>query len=215
MSDTKDREPFDLQKIGGASELNTYISKPFGNDLVSSVDDAIRLTRTHFVDCMEAISGYPTVDTVALKVWTDETKPKGFSNTDDRVLLGYNTDLHSLEIITKGGALALNALALLAYPIGSYYETSDKNFDPNKEWGGEWKLDTPGRVMVSQGRPVDEEGDGLPNSHVFEDEEIGGEEKHCLARPELPSRVNELPIHYHPHRHPHSHQVEGVLQVAD
>jgi len=35
-----------------------------------------------------------------------------------------------------------------------------------------------------------------------------------LARPELPSQtndVNEMPIHYHPHRHPHSHKVEGTF----
>lgn len=24
------------------------------------------------------------------------------------------------------------------YPVGSYYETSDSNFDPNAEWGGTW-----------------------------------------------------------------------------
>lgn len=35
------------------------------------------------------------------------------------------------------------------YPVGSYYETSDSNFDPNLEWGGTWVEDTNGRVTVA------------------------------------------------------------------
>lgn len=27
----------------------------------------------------------------------------------------------------------------LFYPVGSYYETSDTDFDPNKKWGGTWE----------------------------------------------------------------------------
>lgn len=26
------------------------------------------------------------------------------------------------------------------YPVGSYYETSDTNFDPAEAWGGKWEL---------------------------------------------------------------------------
>ena len=36
------------------------------------------------------------------------------------------------------------------YPVGSYYETSDSNFDPNVSWGGTWKEDSGGYVMVSR-----------------------------------------------------------------
>lgn len=36
------------------------------------------------------------------------------------------------------------------YPIGSYYETSDTNFNPTTAgWYGEWVEDTDGRVLVS------------------------------------------------------------------
>lgn len=28
------------------------------------------------------------------------------------------------------------------YPVGSYYESSDSNFDPNTEWGGTWASET-------------------------------------------------------------------------
>lgn len=37
------------------------------------------------------------------------------------------------------------------YPVGSYYETSDANFDPNSSWGGTWELETSGQVHVSAG----------------------------------------------------------------
>lgn len=37
------------------------------------------------------------------------------------------------------------------YPVGSYYETSDENFDPNDSFVGEWSLEESGRVHVSAG----------------------------------------------------------------
>ena len=39
----------------------------------------------------------------------------------------------------------------LFYPVGSYYETSDANFDPNISWGGTWQLETSGQVHISAG----------------------------------------------------------------
>lgn len=45
---------------------------------------------------------------------------------------------------------AKGALALLAHPVGSYYETSDATFDPNIEWGGTWTEDSAGKVTVAQ-----------------------------------------------------------------
>ena len=36
------------------------------------------------------------------------------------------------------------------YPVGSYYETSNANFDPNTAWGGTWVEDTAGRVLVAK-----------------------------------------------------------------
>lgn len=43
------------------------------------------------------------------------------------------------------------------YPVGSYYETSDSNFNPNTEWGGTWVEDSKGKVTVAQD----------PNDSVF------------------------------------------------
>ena len=39
----------------------------------------------------------------------------------------------------------LNDLWEYIYPVGSYYETSDVNFDPVRTWGGEWAEVSPGR----------------------------------------------------------------------
>ena len=37
------------------------------------------------------------------------------------------------------------------YPIGSYYETTDTDFDPNESFIGEWELESGGLVHISAG----------------------------------------------------------------
>lgn len=67
------------------------------------------------------------------------------------------------------------------YPVGSYYETSFIKFDPNREWGGTWELDSQGRVTVSQ------------NSGTFSTVgATGGEETHQLTTNEMPSHTHEV-----------------------
>lgn len=39
----------------------------------------------------------------------------------------------------------------LFYPVGSYYETSDANFNPNTAWGGTWYKEIQGQVHISAG----------------------------------------------------------------
>ena len=60
------------------------------------------------------------------------------------------TALPQLEksLNTKIDNLA-NGLVDMFYPVGSYYETSDTDFDPNKKWGGVWELETEGQVHIS------------------------------------------------------------------
>lgn len=43
----------------------------------------------------------------------------------------------------------------LIWPIGSYYETSNKDFNPNFYWGGEWKLDNDGTTLVAKSNESD------------------------------------------------------------
>lgn len=50
----------------------------------------------------------------------------------------------------KDKAGIMRAMFDFFYPVGSYYETSDANFDPNNAWGGTWEKDSAGRVTVAQ-----------------------------------------------------------------
>ena len=68
----------------------------------------------------------------------------------------------------------------LIYPIGSIYQTTDKDFDPATKFGGNWNR-IKGRVIVG----VDEDDD-----EIDESQKTGGEKMHQLT-------VNELPSHKH------------------
>lgn len=48
------------------------------------------------------------------------------------------------SIFNDSGISLLN----IFYPVGSYYETSNKNFNPNTAWGGTWVQDTIGLVTA-------------------------------------------------------------------
>ena len=67
----------------------------------------------------------------------------------------------------------------LFYPVGSYYETSDANFNPNTSWGGTWVEDSAGRVTVAKDTGTFSTVGGT-----------GGEETHTL-------NINEMPSHTH------------------
>lgn len=173
------------------------MSSPRGTDYVSSVDDYIRQTRQQLIDSLRVISGYPDISTVCIAKWNESTKPPHQSQWDEKVLIGFNSDLGTIEVISSSGNTMgfEKAIALLAHPVGSYYETSDTSFNPNTAWGGTWVEDTQARVLISRGKKDND-------SPTFTAGDTGGEETHALTRP-------ELPIHYHPHRHPHEHDTTG------
>lgn len=201
-------------------------TNPIGTDKVSDLDRFERQTRQWIIDCMECISGYPSVETVAVKAWTTSgptARPTQVAQNLGRNLLGFNTDTNELEVLKSDGTVSsiVNQVILSMYPVGSYYETSDSTFDPNTAWGGTWVQDTTGRVLVAAGIEKDGSNNniGLYNYTLTSttrrsDDAVmwsdqgsgkGGEETHALTRP-------ELPIHYHPHRHPHSHESKNILQ---
>lgn len=60
------------------------------------------------------------------------------------------TDDTSLQNQIDAISGEIGGLIDLFYPVGSYYETSNLNFNPNTAWGGTWVLDSQGRVTVSQ-----------------------------------------------------------------
>lgn len=59
------------------------------------------------------------------------------------------------------------------YPPGSYYETSDPDFDPNVSWGGAWELEAEGLVHIGAGENYLIGG-------------TGGEKVHTLSQSEIP-----------------------------
>lgn len=69
------------------------------------------------------------------------------------------------------------------YPVGSYYETSDADFDPNVSFGGTWVKEVAGQVHVSAGAGFSISG---ANTNVSD----GGEATHKLT-------VDEMPKHNH------------------
>lgn len=75
-----------------------------------------------------------------------------------------------------------SAIMDLFYPVGTYYETSNVDFDPNVAWGGTWVLDSQGKVTVSQDTT---DSDFATVGATF------GEKTHTLT-------VDEMPSHTHP-----------------
>lgn len=74
-----------------------------------------------------------------------------------------------------------SAIMDLFYPVGTYYETSNVDFDPNVAWGGTWVLDSQGKVTVSQDTT---DSDFATVGATF------GEKTHTLT-------INEMPSHTH------------------
>ena len=142
------------------------------------------------------ISGYPEVGTVTICAWTSSTRPSASSN--GKYTLGFNTTLNIFEIIDPNGnpinildsIISAREIALLVYPVGSYYETSDSSFDPNVTWGGVWELVNDGRFL-------------LATSSSYAINSTGGEETHTLTK-------NEMPKHDHVHNHQHSHTLGNI-----
>lgn len=60
--------------------------------------------------------------------------------------------------IASGAQYKINGVSLadIFYPVGSYYKTSDADFDPNTAWGGTWSLASSKDAYI-----VDEGTDGI------------------------------------------------------
>lgn len=77
------------------------------------------------------------------------------------------------------------------YPIGSYYETSDTEFNPNNVWGGTWARDTIGYVTVGAIKP--DEYRSTDNSWLeINTSDKKGEVNHTLTIDEMASHKHSL-----------------------
>lgn len=78
------------------------------------------------------------------------------------------------------------------YPIGSYYETTDTDFDPNENFVGEWELEAEGLVHISSGTNYnvsanDEDGGNTTINYTPAGSNTGGKVgSHTLTTTELP-----------------------------
>lgn len=68
------------------------------------------------------------------------------------------------------------------WPVGSYYDTDNADFNPNTEWGGTWVREDNGTTLVSY------KSSGTFNKAIGT---IVGEEEHTLTTNEMPSHTHE------------------------
>lgn len=102
----------------------------------------------------------------------------------DKVTLNGNPNVAEINKVTANNMNEIkNAINNLIYPIGTYYETSDLNFNPNIVWGGTWELENDGTVLVSKSSVSGSKFNvGLGT--------VVGEETHTLTIEEMPSHAH-------------------------
>lgn len=96
-----------------------------------------------------------------------------FKNFPDTTTPINNTNLNNMQKL----------LVDLVHPVGTYYETSNSEFDPNEKWGGTWELETDGTTLVSKSSASSSKFNAGIGTVV-------GEEEHILT-------INQIPSHTH------------------
>ena len=179
---------------------NIKDNEPYGSDLVSTIDDKERETRSWLKECMQQVSGYEDgVTTVSVKGWTNSTKPT--HNSGENYLLGYNEEEGCLELIGTTvddvtdtisllGNEVMKRIALFVYPVGSYYWTDSDTFNPQTAWGGGWDLIQDGACLISRNPAW--------SGQEYAMHATGGSRTAQLEIPNLPPHDHS---HYHKHRH--------------
>ena len=120
-------------------------------------------------------------------------EPTGRDTAQETVqTIPLGTDDGVLDVQVNGTSVVANNVANIVpsdlidffYPIGSYYETSDANFDPNTAWGGTWSLEASGQVHVSAGTGYTIGSTGGEAEHTLTKEESGlPQHKHGFVAP--------------------------------
>lgn len=121
------------------------------------------------------------------------TLTAGVNQTVNYAISGVNEELSgkqnllvsgdNIKTINGQSVLGSGNISLLDmfYPVGSYYETSDADFDPNVSWGGTWIKETSGQVHVSAGT-------GYAINGALNNTSDGGESTHVLTPSETAIR---------------------------
>ena len=87
-----------------------------------------------------------------------------------------------MAILSEGTTIGGKTILDIVYPVGAIFQTIDKDFLPESEFGGTWER-IKGKVLVG----VDEEDEDFESSEL-----IGGEKMHTLTSSELPSHNHSL-----------------------
>ena len=104
----------------------------------------------------------------------------------NKVALNQNPDVPDINKVTAEDMNEIkDVINNLIYPIGTYYETSDLNFDPNVMWGGTWELDEDGTVLVSK-------SSATGSKFNVDLGTVVGEETHTLTVAEMPSHKHSI-----------------------
>lgn len=80
------------------------------------------------------------------------------------------------------------------YPVGSYYETSNEQFNPNVTWGGTWVQDSVGLCTIAADVDGDSQLEKFNNRVAIGVSAIRGELKHTLTIDEMASHTHTLPM---------------------
>ena len=93
----------------------------------------------------------------------------------------------------------------IIYPVGTYYETTDNNFNPNTAWAGTtWQKITDGRVLIAGG------GDYSVGGNY-------GEKTHKITTAEMPTHSHSASTAYNGN-HTHAKgtmDIKGTLRALD
>ena len=114
----------------------------------------------------------------------------------------------SMDAYFKDKTNLVRALFDFMYPVGSYYETSDTDFNPNDTWGGTWILETEGLVHISAGTNYAVAG-------ALNNEKDGGATTSATGNHTLTYEESGVPAHTHgmAHTHSHNHLSSGYIKA--
>lgn len=88
------------------------------------------------------------------------------------------------------------------YPVGTYYETSDPNFNPNIIWGGTWVEDTQGETLISRDTTYNEISKSVGSNSVSLTSDNLPSHSHTYNKPSTNTSwytltLNDIPAHSH------------------
>lgn len=117
-------------------------------------------------------------------------KELGYANLDSGLYIGTNQVDEEGKTIPKklNKNLGMDTILNFFYPVGSFYFSTDKDFDPNNEWGGTWENIT-GAFLFADSIDSEEIGTKVGDLNSSFSVEI---ENHTLDSSNLPEHQHSI-----------------------